>query len=201
MENFVNTSANNIIYSEEKNIDEKAFLDTIISGCMEKKRSAQEVLYKKYYGKMMGLCLRYFKNKEDAKDAMNMGFLKVFKNIHLFDKEKNLDAWIYTIIQRTALDLVRKQVKIKNIETEITEKSASIEPEILQQLYVQDLMLLLNQLPDTSRLVFTLYAIENFKHHEIAEELSISEGTSKWHVNHAKKILKELILNQNAKKP
>jgi len=201
MEKIVSTTANNILSSEEKRRDENAVLYTIVYGCIEKKRSAQELLYKKYYGKMMGLCLRYFKNKDDAKDAMNMGFLKVFQNIHLFDEDKNLEAWIYTIIQRTALDLVRKQIKIKNIETEITEKSASIEPEILQQLYVQDLMLLLNQLPDTSRLVFTLYATENFKHQEIAEELCISEGTSKWHVNHARKILKELILKLNAKKP
>lgn len=201
MEDLINIPSHNISSLENVRQDERKMLLGIILGCVEKKRSAQELLYKKYYGKMMALCLRYFKNKDDAKDAMNMGFLKVFQNIHLFDEDKNLEAWIYTIIQRTALDLVRKQIKIKNIETEISEQSAFVEPEILQNLYVQDLMLLLNQLPDTSRLVFTLYAIENFKHYEIAKELSISEGTSKWHVNNARKLLKELILKLNAKKP
>lgn len=201
MEDLVNISSNDIRSLGNIRQDEKSILLDIITGCIEKKRSAQELLYKKYYGKMMGLCLRYFKNKDDAKEALNTGFLKVFQNIHVFDKDKNLDAWIYTVIQRSALDLVRKQVKIKNIETDISEQSAFVEPEILQDLYVQDLMLLLNQLPDISRLVFTLYAIENFKHHEIAKELSISEGTSKWHVNNARKLLKELILKLNAKKP
>lgn len=201
MEDLINIPSHNISSLENVRQDERKMLLGIILGCVEKKRSAQELLYKKYYGKMMALCIRYFKNKDDAKDAMNMGFLKVFQNIHLFDEDKNLEAWIYTIIQRTALDLVRKQIKIKNIETEISEQSAFVEPEILQNLYVQDLMLLLNQLPDTSRLVFTLYAIENFKHYEIAKELSISEGTSKWHVNNARKLLKELILKLNAKKP
>lgn len=167
-------------------------LDRIVRGCLENDRAAQEQLYKKYYGKMMGTCMRYLRNEDDAQDVLNNGFLKVFQNLKSYTGQGSFDGWVYHIIRNAIIDQLRKRVKYK--ETEINEQlenTIATEPGVLQQLYAKDLLKMLNNLPDTSRLVFNMFALEGFKHEEIAQTLNISVGTSKWHVSESRRILKQ----------
>ena len=167
-------------------------LESLLQGCLANDRGAQEKLYKKYYGKMMGMCMRYLRNADDAVEVLNTGFLKVFQNLHRYNRQGPFEAWMYSLVRNAIIDQIRGRVKYKE-ETlhETHEQTVGCEPSVLQQLYAKDLLGLLQQLPETSRLVFNMFAIEGFKHDEIASILGISTGTSKWHVSEARRILKE----------
>jgi RNA polymerase sigma-70 factor (ECF subfamily) len=170
----------------------------LIEKCIDNDRSAQEALYKKYYGKMMALCLRYVKNDDDAKFILNIGFLKVFKSLKSFNYKGSFDGWVHRIVYNSIIDQIRKDIKdVKTESIEDHENINSNETHALSKLYSEDLYKLLKQVPDTSRIVFNMFVIEGFKHEEISEMLGMSVGTSKWHVNNARQVLKNLI--QNAK--
>jgi len=143
---------------------------------------------------MMNFCLRYTKNEMDAMEVLNSGFYKVFKNIHQYDPDKaSLYTWIRTIIINNCLDFIR--VKEKNIKAEELDKAEEIElePEIISKMKSVDLLEMIRQLPTATQTVFNLYVIEGYTHKEIGQRVGISEGTSKWHLSEARKILKQLI--------
>jgi RNA polymerase sigma factor (sigma-70 family) len=167
----------------------------MIDACIANDRSAQANLYKRYYGKMMSLCLRYVKQRDDAMSVLNLAFLKVFKSLKTFQYNGSFDGWVHRIVYYSIIDQLR--VNMKEMKTsEISEVSevSSLDASGLENLYVEDLYRLLDELPDSTRIVFNMYAVEGYKHEEIAEQLGISVGTSKWHVNNARTILKTLIL-------
>ena len=130
----------------------------------------------------------------DAMEVLNSGFYKVFKNIHQYDPDKaSLYTWIRTIIINNCLDFIR--VKEKNIKAEELDKAEEIElePEIISKMKSVDLLEMIRQLPTATQTVFNLYVIEGYTHKEIGQRVGISEGTSKWHLSEARKILKQLI--------
>jgi len=143
---------------------------------------------------MMNFCLRYTKNEMDAIEVLNSGFYKVFKNIRQYNPDKaSLYTWIRTIIINNCLDFIR--VKEKNIKAEELDKAEEIElePEIISKMKSVDLLEMIRQLPTATQTVFNLYVIEGYTHKEIGQRVGISEGTSKWHLSEARKILKQLI--------
>lgn len=167
----------------------------MIDACIANDRSAQANLYKRYYGKMMSLCLRYVKQRDDAMSILNLAFLKVFKSLKIFEYNGSFDGWVHRIVYYSIIDQLR--INMKEMKTsEISEvfEVSSHDASGLENLYVEDLYRLLDELPDSTRIVFNMYAVEGYKHEEIAEQLGISAGTSKWHVNNARTILKTLIL-------
>ena len=169
-------------------------INNIVNGCRNGNRQAQELLYKSFYRVMMNFCLRYTKNEMDAMEVLNSGFYKVFKNIHQYDPDKaSLYTWIRTIIINNCLDFIR--VKEKNIKAEELDKAEEIElePEIISKMKSVDLLEMIRQLPTATQTVFNLYVIEGYTHKEIGQRVGISEGTSKWHLSEARKILKQLI--------
>lgn len=169
-------------------------LTDMIEGCIAGDRAAQEKFYRKYYGKMMSMCMRYMQNRDDAMEVLNTGFLKVFKNLENYRNSGPLEGWIYRIIYNSVIDAVRKKTRgIRTEEISESEYELSAGTCTAQNLYAQDLLTMLNMLPDATRAVFNMFAIEGFRHDEIAEIMNISEGTSKWHVNRARTILKPLI--------
>jgi len=171
-------------------------LAKLINDCRANDRSAQELLYKRYYGKMMAMCMRYTGNRDDAMEVLNAGFLKVFKSLDSYRSNGSFDGWVYRIIYNSVIDKLRSRMKeIKTVEVDNDMTISGIDSSSIQQLYVQDLMGLLNALPEATRVVFNMFAIEGYQHNEISERLNISEGTSKWHVNQARKLLKERIQN------
>lgn len=173
------------------------FWKEIIAGCIKGDRGAQEKLYKKLYGKMMAMGMRYLSDKEDALEAVNSGFLKVFQRLNQYSGNGAFEGWVYSIIRNAVIDHLRSRVRYKETESLEVAYDSSIPQSAIQDLYVKDLMKMLDVLPETTRLVFNLFAIDGYKHEEIAELLGISAGTSKWHVSEARSRLKEMILRQS----
>jgi len=179
-------------------IKEQEDIQEIIDGCKKDNRKAQEQLYRSYYRVMINLCLRYTKNEADAMEVLNTGFYKVYKNINRYDPGKaSLYTWIRTIIINSCLDFIKsKQHDIPSQELADAEE-VIIAPEVIQKMKATAILELVRQLPFTTQAVFNLYIIEGYNHKEIAQMLQISDGTSKWHLSEARKILKVMLQNSN----
>jgi RNA polymerase sigma factor (sigma-70 family) len=148
---------------------------------------------------MQGLCRSYTKNEEDAVEVLQDGFLKVFQQIDRFDSSKSsLYTWMRTIMIRTAIDFLRK----KSRKQEVVEWKETYDPfidaEALQQMSAQQVLYLLQSLSETTRMVFNLYITEGYTHKEIGQLLSISEGTSKWHLSEARRHLINSLMKEIA---
>ena len=178
------------MYSREDDIQ------IIIQGCLKNNRRAQEELYKRYYPAMMALCLRYLRDRQDALEVLNDALLKVFKQMGRFDPNKAaLYTWMRTIVINTALDALRRQKALRDREMmPEEEEQPGIDNQAIAKLSGDELLGVIRQLPVTTRTVFNLYVIDGFAHKEIATLLSIGEGTSRWHLNDARRQLK-MILN------
>lgn len=168
--------------------------DHIIKGCINKQRDCQKKLYDVLAGKMMFVCFRYCKNRDDAEDILQEGFIKVFKHIDTFKFEGSFEGWVRRIIVNTAIDFITQQ-KQKHLFDDIENVSNHPESEsdAVSQMNEKDLLKLLCLLPDGYRTVFNLFAIEGYSHKEIAVMLKISEGTSKSQLSKAKAQLKNLL--------
>ncbi len=180
--------------TKKKQSDTTDALTQLIQRCMQNDRSAQAELYKQFHGKMLGVCLRYFSNRDDALAALNQGFLKIFKNLQLYNSANDFKGWAYRIVQNTAIDQVRTQIrKDKQMPSSDLVEDLEVSESVIHKLYAKDLLQLMHQLPLTTKVVFNLFAIEGYSHQEIAETLDMSTGTSKWHVNNARTKLKDWI--------
>ena len=168
--------------------------ELLVEACQANDREAQEKLYKNYYGKMYTLCRRYLNNPDDAADMLNRGFFKVFTQMGNFQKGGNLEAWIYAIVRNTVFDHLRSRIRYSEVvQLQETETEYLVDESVHSKLYADDLIKLLDRLPEASKLVFELFAMEGMKHREISEMLNISVNTSKWHVNEARRLLKEML--------
>jgi RNA polymerase sigma factor (sigma-70 family) len=167
----------------------------LVKGCINNDRTAQEALYKLFYADMLRVCHSYLPDKELAKEAFNSGFLKVFQSIKNFDVEKGeLGGWIRKVMIYTAIDLCRKELKFATMTLhDQDEDDFFISPTVLEKLYFEDILTKIRALPYATQTVFNLYEMDGFSHKEIAEQLNISEGTSRWHLAEAKKKLRELL--------
>ena len=140
---------------------------------------------------MLGVCLRYSNNRNEAKEVLQEGYIKVFKNLHTFQYNGSLSSWMKKIMVNTAIDKYRKRIS-EPIYFDLPE-NVSVSEDILSTLNKNDLMDCINLLPPGYKAVFNLFVIEGFTHKEIAKELAINEGTSKSQLVKAKAYLKCLI--------
>ncbi len=172
----------------------------IISDCKRGKAYAQEQIYDLYSGAMLGICMRYAKDKSEAEDILQEGFIKVFTKIGLYDFNtvNSFSAWMKRIIVNTALNYIRDNKK-HNIFSDIDEENTdalSYEPEEMEQkitISQQEILQLVQELPKGYKLVFNLYTFEKYSHQDIAIELSISVSTSKTQLFKARKLLQKRI--------
>lgn len=167
----------------------------LIKKAIEQNREAQQLLFEQYSPKMLGVCRQYVKDIHHAEDLMLSGFLKVFTKLHTFKGEGNFEGWIRKIIVNTCLTYLNKKNPFQLTDEDyVFDESAT---ESLENTSVNDIQKLIDQLPEGYKLVFNLYAIEGYKHSEIAEKLNISEGTSKSQLFKARKWLQESYLKIN----
>jgi RNA polymerase sigma-70 factor (ECF subfamily) len=170
----------------------------LVDGCAKEIPSAQRLLYNQFSKKMFGVCLRYAKDNEEAQDILQDGFVKVFNKIGKFKKEGSLEGWIRRIMVNTALDQIRKNKKeSSHVEMDRVEFMLKGESYIIESLMAEDLLKMLQELPFGYRTVFNLFAIEGYSHKEIAEELGISENTSKSQFSRAKSFMKKVLEKNN----
>ncbi len=171
-------------------------LNKIIKGCKRKKIKHQELLYKQFYAYGMSICLRYSNSREDAVEILNDSFLKIYNNISKFDTKKSFTSWIRTIFINTAIDYSRKNIKLYKI-TSIEEVDYEIyDNQITENLDVEDILKLLNKLPNKYRAIFNLHEIEGYKHSEIAKKMEITESSSRTYLTRARKLLKKLYIQK-----
>jgi RNA polymerase sigma-70 factor (ECF subfamily) len=174
----------------------------VLEGCLKNDRKAQELLYKQFYGSMIAICMRYTRHEEDALEVLHNGFLKVFKHLSSYDAAKaSLYTWIKTIMVNSAIDFIRSRQKFKNqVELKHTHEAGSIDNEAIQRMGSAELLKLIQKLPMATQTVFNLYVIEGYNHREIGDILGISDGTSKWHLSEARRLLKQLLLTMHTVK-
>ena len=163
----------------------------LIAMAIENNRSAQQKLYSKFSPKMLSVCRQYIKDVQQAEDIMITAFMKVFSNLHKFEFNGSFEGWIRRIMVNESISFLRVQKNVKFIddETFFEERFNNIE----SQFSVDDIQFLIDNLPDGYRMIFNLYAIEGYKHQEIAAMLGITEGTSKSQLSHARKLLQNQI--------
>ncbi|HMO41057.1 MAG TPA: RNA polymerase sigma factor [Saprospiraceae bacterium] len=166
----------------------------LIAACQQDDRRAQQMLYDQYAPLLFGVCKRYVKNREDAEDVLVEAFFKILTHIGKFKGEGSFEGWMRRITINEALMFLRKQHNF-NLTLEINPQlDGDPDPASpVDELAAQDILNLLDGLPTGYRTVFNLYAIEGFKHREIAEMLGISINTSKSQLILAKKRLQELL--------
>ena len=164
----------------------------IIKGCIDNDRRSQEVLYKHFFPAMMNMCRRYSSDPDTLLSIINDGFLKVFQNINKFEDRGSLEGWIRKIVFRSLSDHFKKENKYLKLMI-FEERDSQMKSNALDELYFEDILELVGQLPTATQKVFRLYAIEGYTHPEVSDLLNISVGTSKWHLSEARKQLKSLI--------
>lgn len=175
-----------------------AFSDEeLINDCCTGERKAQQKLYEKYSGQMYSVALRYSKMQQEAEDIVQEAFLKVFQNIKTFRKDSSLVYWIKRIVINTALNHQRSKLYLYPMVDVGDLKNRYVEDGILSGFGHRELLEMIRKLPSGCQVIFNLYAVEGYKHHEIADLLNISEGTSKSQYARAKSLLKEWILKSN----
>jgi RNA polymerase sigma factor (sigma-70 family) len=165
---------------------------------------AQRQLFERYEKKLLAVCFRYLRNEEEALDALNRSFLKIFEKVHQYKAEAKFETWLQRITINTCLDFIKSQKSYKKnfIQTnefslygEVDTQHSDLEGwwEAAIAIPAEVLYQLIKELPLATRTVFNLYVIDGITHVQIAVQLKISKGTSKWHLSNARKILKEKI--------
>ena len=169
--------------------------EDIIEGCFKRKHRAQKQLYKRYYNKMFGICLRYCTYRNEAEDIVLDGFFNIFSKIHLYQNKGPFEAWMRRIMINTAIDHYRKNLKF-NGHTSLDDLGyeENIKTNLPDHLTSDKILETVQQLPEGYRMVFNLYAIEGYAHKEIAEMLGVSENTSKTQLLKARKYLQKKLL-------
>lgn len=165
----------------------------MIAGCLAEERWAQKQLYEKHYGKMMGICLRYSNNSEDAKDILNEGFIKAFRYLHRYQIGTSLEGWIRRIMINTSIDFYRKAIRHRTEDIEYASSAPATGEDAISSYSAKEILSVIQTLPPSYRAVFNLYAIEGFSHKEVAEQLGISESTSRSNLVKARTKLKALL--------
>ncbi len=170
----------------------------IIEGCKAQDRVVQQHVYQFYYSSFLKLCARYSKDMHDAEQLMQDGFLKIFRNIDSYQGNGSFEGWMKRIVVNTCLDFLKsKQTREASqvfYPENIAESSATVSHnQAIEKMALKDLLNIIQSLSPMSRTVFNLYVFDGFSHKEISNMLEISEGTSQWHVNNARKTLQEKI--------
>jgi RNA polymerase sigma factor (sigma-70 family) len=168
-------------------------LQQLIEGCRNQDRKCQKMLYKALYGFAMGICLRYAGNRYEASEIMNTGFFKVMTNMDKYDQAKPFKAWLGRIMMNTSIDYYRANLKIAYTE-ELDQAEYIGESEtISSKLGYDELLKLVQKLPEAYRTVFNLFAIDGYTHEEIGAMLGINPGTSKSNLHKARQKLQKML--------
>lgn len=165
----------------------------IIQGCIEAERSAQKALYEHFAGKMLGVCMRYAKDRSEAEDMLQEGFLKVFQGISKFKGEGSFEGWVRRIMVYNAINHYKHRSRKFQEDLDQENYDAVYHDELLEKISAKEIVALIQHLPEGYRAIFNLYAIEGYTHKEISEKLNIAVGTSKSQYSRAKQCMQALL--------
>lgn len=171
--------------------------EAMLAGCLNNKATAQQELYNKYSSRMLAVCYRYAKNRDDAEDMLQEGFIKVFTQIKQFRNEGPLEGWIRKVIVHTCINILKKNKKFSESVDIIFAKSVKInEEDVPSVLQAKQIIEYIRMMPAGYRTVLNLYAIEGYSHREIGELLEIEESTSRSQYTRARAMLEDILLKK-----
>lgn len=165
----------------------------LVRGCQKKKPSHQKMLYDRYASTMYMICLRYGDDANMAQDILQEGFVRVFDQIVKYNGGGSLEGWIKRVIVNVALRTLENQSKLYVVSEEEHDEEETGSNTVEQGVTQQELLDVIQSLPAGYRMVFNMYAIEGYSHKEIAEELRITESTSKSQLARARTMLQEMV--------
>jgi RNA polymerase sigma factor (sigma-70 family) len=174
-------------FGKQKYTDEE-----LVAACAANDRRAQEALYRCYFPAMLRMCMRYTRDEDTAIEITNNGFLRVFKKIGTFAFRGSLEGWVRRLVYHSMADYYRDNARYLHFLV-FEERDEQVPERGLEAIYEEEIMTAVRKLPPVSQEVFRLFAIEGYSHAEIAENLHMSEGTSKWHLSTARQKLRELL--------
>jgi RNA polymerase sigma-70 factor (ECF subfamily) len=164
-----------------------------IEACVARERWAQRKLYEDNYGPLMGLCLRYANNQDDALDILHDGYIKVFRHIGKYQPGTSLIAWMRRIMVNTAIDYYRKKSRRRTEDLDAAQGVQGHDPSVISSMATADILECIQRLSPAYRSVFNLYVIEGYSHKEVADVLSITESTSRSNLVKARLKLREML--------
>ena len=144
---------------------------------------------------MMRMCMRYTRDPETAREIINIGFLRVFQKIHTYAFKGSFEGWVRRLVFHSLADYFKKTSRTIRF-LDINDKDSPTSQTILDKLYYEDIIALVDHLSGSAKEVFWLFAVEGFSHAEIGQKLDMSPGTSKWYLSEARKKLKSLVESQ-----
>lgn len=166
----------------------------LIRQCIARNRSAQKKLYDEYSPLLYGVIKRYTYQNAQADEILNDAFYKILTNLESYSLKGSFEGWMRRIVINTITDNFRKYIrKEPAYKVEIETTDVHVEGDVIGRLGYKELLGLIHQLPDTQRTVFNLFVFEQLSHKEISDHLGINENNSRWHLNDARRRLKEKI--------
>ena len=171
--------------------------ELMLSGCLRNNATAQEALYTRFSPRMLGVCYRFAKNREDAEDMLQEGFIKVFSQMHQYRNEGALEGWIRRIIVHTCINVLKKNKKFSDSVDISNAHGIHIREEMIPSIMqAKQVVESIRSLPMGYKTVLNLYAIEGYSHKEIAFMLDIEESTSRSQYTRAKSMLEEILIRK-----
>ncbi|MCX2480904.1 RNA polymerase sigma factor [Pedobacter sp. MC2016-15] len=168
-------------------------INDLMEGCKAGNRKMQELLYRQTSSKLLLVCMRYARDRMEAEDVLQLGYVKIFQKINEYRGDGSFEGWMRKVMVNCAIESYRKNLRTLNIvpiEEGYEQPSTGFD---FSRLGMQDLLSLIQKLADGYRIVFNMYIIEGYSHKEISASLGISESASKSQLSRARAILKEEI--------
>lgn len=169
----------------------------LIEGCKKGDRQSFESLYKQYAGKLLSIAMRYSFTTFEAEDILQDAFIKIFKSIHSYEYKGSFEGWLKRIVVTTAINQYQKG-KQSQVQSDpfLVEEEIEMGADIISKISADELLAVIQTIPPGYRMIFNLYVIEGYTHKEIAELLSITEGTSKSQLAKGKALLKNKLVQK-----
>ncbi len=167
-----------------------------INACIKEEEWAQKKIYEEYYSTMYPVCLRYAVDEDEALDILHEGFIKVFRHISKYTIGTSLPAWIRRIMVNTSIDYYRKKARRRTEDLDNARAAVNGEPDVVSSMSADEIISALQELSPAYRAVFNLYVIDGYAHKEIAEQLGITESTSRSNLVKARTKLRSILASR-----
>ncbi len=169
----------------------------VIEAAVRKEKWAQKMIYEEFFGGMMGICLRYARDEQEAMDILHDSFIKIFKNISKYSPNTSLRAWIKRIVINNCIDHYRKMARKRTEDLDTAYAVQTNDPTPIDNLSEQEILACIQELPPSYRTIFNMYVVEGYSHKEIGKTLGITESTSRSNLVKARAKLKEKIRDRD----
>jgi len=180
--------------ASDKSLSAHDELRILIKDCIALKRMSQKKLYELYSPAAYGIVKKYIHNNEAvAKEILNDAFFKVFRDLHQYSFQGAFEGWIRRIVVHTVSDYLRRNLKDDRNVREVQPEDAYVNSEPVERLSHKELLAVIETLPDTQRNIFNLFVFENYSHKEISQIMNMQQNNCRWHLNDARRRLKEKI--------